>query len=126
METVEVVSQPETDQHDAGDLLEVLIRSGVHLALTGHKHVPYVWRLENIYLCNAGTVASLRVRGYTKPCYNVLEFEGDEVKISRRFPFGGQTTIAHFSLSTGVQYYREIEVLVQEAQAPRQLDSRTS
>ena len=65
--------------NDAGDLLEVLINSGVNIVLSGHKHVPYVWRLENIYLCNAGTVASLRVRGYTKPCYKVLEFEGDEV-----------------------------------------------
>ena len=100
--------------NDAGDLLEVLIDSSVNIVLSGHKHVPYVWRLENIYLCNAGTVASLRVRGYTKPCYNVLEFEGDEVKISRKFPFGGQTTIAHFSLSTGVQYFRELEVLIQE------------
>jgi hypothetical protein len=44
----------------------------------------------------------------------VLEFDGDDVKISRKFPFGGQTTIAHFSLSTGAQYYRELEVLIQE------------
>jgi 3',5'-cyclic-AMP phosphodiesterase len=109
--------------NDAGDLLEVLINSGVNIVLSGHKHVPYVWRLENMYLCNAGTVASLRVRGYTKPCYNVLEFEGDEVKISRRFPFGGQTTIAHFSLSTGVQHYRELEVLIQE---PARAPERTS
>lgn len=96
---------------DAGDLLEVLITSGVNIVLTGHKHVPYVWRLENIYVANAGTVASLRLRGYTKPCYNVLEYEGDEVKIYRRFPFGGQTVLAHFSLSTGAQYVRELEAL---------------
>ena len=24
------------------------------------KHVPYVWRLENLYIVNAGTCASLR------------------------------------------------------------------
>src|SRR5438094_7759847 len=100
--------------NDAGDLLEVLITSGVNIVLSGHKHVPYVWRLENIYLSNAGTVASLRVRGYTKPCYNVLEFEGDEVKISRRFPFGGQTTIAPVSLSTGAAHYRAPAVLAPE------------
>jgi 3',5'-cyclic-AMP phosphodiesterase len=99
---------------DAGDLLEVLITSGVNIVLSGHKHVPYVWRLENVYIANAGTMASLRLRGYTKPCYNVLELEGDEVKISRRFPFGGQTALAHFCLSTGQQYYRELEVLAQE------------
>ena len=73
---------------DAGDLLEVLIHAGVHVVLSGHKHVPYVWRLEDMYIANAGTVSSLRVRGYTKPCYNVLEFDGGEVKIHRKFPFG--------------------------------------
>jgi 3',5'-cyclic-AMP phosphodiesterase len=107
---------------DAGDLLEVLIGSGVNIVLSGHKHVPYVWRLENMYLANAGTVASLRVRGYTMPCYNVLEIQGDEVKISRKFPFGGQTTIAHFSLSTGRQYYRELETLISQEPASRGAD----
>lgn len=100
---------------DAGDLLEVLIESGVHIALTGHKHVPWVWRLENMYIVNAGTVASLRLRGHTKPCYNVLEYDGDEVRIFRRYPFGGSTMLAHFSLSTGAQYYREIEGIAGES-----------
>jgi 3',5'-cyclic-AMP phosphodiesterase len=103
---------------DAGDLLEVLVRAGVNIVLSGHKHVPYVWRLESLYVANAGTVSSLRLRGYTKPCYNVLEFEGDEVKITRRFPFGGGNVIAHFSLSTGRQFQREIEPPVQEAATP--------
>jgi len=100
---------------DAGDVLEELVTAGVNIVLSGHKHVPYVWRLENLYIANAGTVASLRLRGYTKPCYNVLEFEGDEVKITRRFPFGGGSIIAHFSLSSGQQYYREFEPPVHQA-----------
>jgi len=104
---------------DAGDLLEVLITSGVNIVLTGHKHVPYVWRLENMYVANAGTVSSLRLRGYTKPCYNVLEFEGDEVRIHRKFPFGTGSVIAHFSLSTGAQYLREFEPPVQQAVGSR-------
>jgi len=108
---------------DAGDLLELLITSGVNVVLSGHKHVPWVWRLENMYIANAGTVASLRLRGYTKPCYNVLEFSGDEVKITRRFPFGGQTTLAHYSLATGEEYYRELEVLAQDRTSARE-DSR--
>ena len=29
----------------------------------GHKHVPYAWRLENLFIVNAGTVSSLRLRG---------------------------------------------------------------
>jgi 3',5'-cyclic-AMP phosphodiesterase len=103
---------------DAGDLLEELIQSGVNIVLSGHKHVPYVWRLEDLYVANAGTVASLRLRGYTKPCYNVLEFENDEVKITRKYPFGGGSVIAHFRLSTGEQYHRELEPPVQQRRLP--------
>ena len=101
--------------NDAGDLLEVLIECGVKVVLTGHKHVPYVWRLEDIYIANAGTASSLRLRGYTRPCYNIVEVDGDEVKIHRKFPFGGQTVLADFSLSSGEQYHRQLESLVQDA-----------
>lgn len=98
---------------DAGDVLELLIRAGVRVALTGHKHVPYVWRLENLYIVNAGTAASLRVRGHTRPCYNVIEFDGSDVTIHRKYPFGPDALIAHFDLASGTQHYRELEPLIQ-------------
>ena len=63
--------------YDAGDAIECLQRSGVDLVLSGHKHVPYAWRLENLFIVNAGTVSSLRLRGNTRPCYNVIEVDGD-------------------------------------------------
>jgi len=44
----------------------------------------------------------------------VLEFVNDEVKITRRYPFGGESVIAHFCLSTGEQYHRELEPPVQQ------------
>jgi 3',5'-cyclic-AMP phosphodiesterase len=92
---------------DSGDLLEVLVHSGVDVVLSGHKHVPYVWRLENMFIANAGTVSSLRLRGYTKPCYNVLEFDGDVVSIRRRFPFGDEHEMARFSLFESSHRHRE-------------------
>ena len=49
--------------YDAGDAIECLQRAGVRLVLSGHKHVPYVWRLEDLFVVNAGTVSSLRLRG---------------------------------------------------------------
>lgn len=82
--------------NDAGDVLEVLVECGVHLVLSGHKHVPYAWRLENMYLVNAGTVATLRLRGDTKPCYNVIEIEGDHVRVMRRYPFHEGELIVEF------------------------------
>lgn len=97
---------------DAGDLLEILIRAGVNLVLTGHKHVPWVWRLEQMYVATAGTVSSLKLRGHTKPCYNVIHIADDEVQIVRKYPFGPSNTIAHFSLTSGAQYTREIESLL--------------
>ena len=59
--------------YDAGDLLECLLRADVNLVLSGHKHVPYAWRLEDLFVVNAGTVSTLRLRGKTRPCYNVIE-----------------------------------------------------
>ena len=92
---------------DAGDLLEVLVHAGVNVVLSGHKHVPYVWKLEDLYVVNAGTVSSLRLRGHTKPCYNVLEFDGDEVHIFRRFPFEDQHLMGSFSLFEVTATHRE-------------------
>jgi Icc protein len=86
--------------HDAGDTLEVLQRSHVNLVLSGHKHVPYAWRLEDLFVVNAGTVSSMRVRGHTRPCYNVVEIGADAVDIYRRYPYHGRETIIRFSTST--------------------------
>lgn len=84
--------------YDAGDLLEVLIQIGVDLVLCGHKHVPYVWRLENLVVINAGTASSLRLRGKTKPCYNIIQIEDNtRVQIFRKYPYGTRELIADFS-----------------------------
>ena len=86
--------------YDAGDAIECLQRAGVRLVLSGHKHVPYVWRLEDLFVVNAGTVSSLRLRGKTRPCYNVIEIAGPKVDIWRRHPFHGQVKLVSFSLDS--------------------------
>src|SRR5215210_9390008 len=86
--------------YDAGDAIECLQRARVDLVLSGHKHVPYAWRLEDLFIVNAGTVSSLRLRGNTRPCYNVVEVAGGHVDVSRRYPFHGQEKIIQFSLDT--------------------------
>ncbi|GFP19229.1 hypothetical protein HKBW3S03_00734 [Candidatus Hakubella thermalkaliphila] len=78
---------------DAGDVLEVLIEAGVNLVLCGHKHVPYLWRLENMLIVNAGTVSSLRLRGNTKPCYNIIKITLDHIQIIRKYPFAESVPI---------------------------------
>ncbi len=86
--------------YDAGDTLEVLQDCGVNLVLSGHKHVPYAWRLENIFAVNAGTVCTLRLRGKVRPCYNVIEIGDDEVTIWRKYPFHDADQIIRFYPST--------------------------
>jgi Icc protein len=86
--------------YDAGDVLECLQRAGVNLVLSGHKHVPYAWKLENLFIVNAGTVSSQRLRGNTRPCYNVIEVDGTHVDVWRKYPFHGQERIIQFSTET--------------------------
>ncbi|MDQ3858251.1 MAG: metallophosphoesterase [Actinomycetota bacterium] len=86
--------------YDAGDALEVLQQSRVNLVLSGHKHVPYAWRLEDIFIVNAGTVSSLRLRGKGRPCYNLVEIEGRHVAVWRKYPFHGQERIIQFLADT--------------------------
>jgi 3',5'-cyclic AMP phosphodiesterase CpdA len=86
--------------YDAGDLLEVLLRSRVKLVLAGHKHVPYAWHLENLFVVTTGTVSTLRLRGHGRPCYNVIEVGEEWVRIYRKYPFEGQEPIIEFSRET--------------------------
>ena len=86
--------------YDAGDLLELLLRSRVNLVLAGHKHVPYAWQLESMFVVTTGTVSTLRLRGHTRPCYNVIEVGPERVRIYRKYPFEGQEPIIEFSRET--------------------------
>jgi 3',5'-cyclic-AMP phosphodiesterase len=90
--------------YDAGDLLEVLMRSGVNLVLAGHKHVPYAWRLEDLFVVTTGTVSTLRLRGHTRPCYNLIEIDPRNVRIVRQYPFDGPEPIIVFSRETPHHY----------------------
>ena len=85
---------------DAGDVLERLIQAGVDLVLSGHKHVPYSWRLENMLIVNAGTASTLRLRGDTHPCYNVIEVEDGRVQVFRKYPFKQRELAVRFDRNT--------------------------
>src|SRR5207245_9964565 len=84
----------------AGDTLEALQRAQVDLVLAGHKHVPYAWKLESLFVVNAGTVSSSRLRGNGRPCYNLVEVDGAHVDVWRKYPFHGQEKIIQFSTDT--------------------------
>ncbi|MDD5748590.1 MAG: metallophosphoesterase, partial [Actinomycetota bacterium] len=85
---------------DAGDFLELLVEIGADLALCGHKHVPHTWHFEDFYVVNAGTVCSLRVRGYARPCYNIIRIEDESCTVTRKYPFGEAIEVISFPAKT--------------------------
>ncbi len=83
--------------YDAGDLLRVLSSTGTDLVLCGHKHVPNLWRLEDVLIVNAGTACTHRLRGKVRPCYNIIEiFDGGRVRISLKEPYKDAEIVGDF------------------------------
>ena len=83
--------------YDAGDVLRVLERTGVDLVLCGHKHVPNVWRLDDLMIVNAGTACTLRLRGRILPSYNIIEIHDTcRVKVVQRYAGSHEEVVADF------------------------------
>ncbi len=58
---------------DAGDVLGTLEGARCDLVLNGHRHVPWIWRLNNMLLYNSGTLLSRRIRGASTQAYTRIE-----------------------------------------------------
>jgi 3',5'-cyclic-AMP phosphodiesterase len=79
---------------DSGDVLTLLHELGFHLVLAGHKHVPHVWLLNELLVVNSGTVSSHRLRGYTRPSYNVIEVTDTRITVTFKYPGSGERLAA--------------------------------
>lgn len=66
---------------DAGDILQSLIYENADLVISGHKHVPHVWHLENTTFVTAGSVSSLKLRGKDINSYNIYNIQEDKIEI---------------------------------------------
>ncbi len=60
---------------NAGDLLELFINSDVDLIISGHRHYPNVYRVEDSVLINAGTVSSTKTRYGDVNSYNIIDID---------------------------------------------------
>ncbi|MCZ7527048.1 MAG: metallophosphoesterase [Acidimicrobiia bacterium] len=85
---------------DAGDVLALLDELDVHIVLSGHKHVPFVWLLNGVLIVNSGTVSSYRLRGYTRPSYNLVEVTRDRVRVTFRYPGAGERSAGELDVPT--------------------------
>ncbi|MDI6643413.1 MAG: metallophosphoesterase [Methanobacteriaceae archaeon] len=66
---------------DAGDILKSVIDGKADLVLSGHKHVPHVWLVENTAFVTAGTVSSLKLRGKDLPSFNIINITDETIEI---------------------------------------------
>ena len=85
---------------DSGDVLALLGETGVDMVLSGHKHVPFVWLLNDVLVVNSGTVSSHRLRGYVRPSYNLLEVTRDCIVVTLRYPGTGERHAADLDRRT--------------------------
>ncbi len=75
---------------DAGDVLRTILATDVNVVLCGHKHRPWLWRLGDLNVVNAGTATSERVRGFFENTYNILTVTDSNVHIDLKI-VGGDT-----------------------------------
>jgi Icc protein len=99
---------------DAGDVLQRLADVDVNIVLSGHKHVPYSWKLEDMLIVHAGTASTLRLRGNTRPCYNIIEVEDGRVEVFRKYAFKRRELAVSFNPGTQ-QYSRSREKISSDA-----------
>lgn len=78
---------------DAGDLLRIINRSEVDLVLCGHRHRPWIWRLEDFAVVNAGTLSSERTRGFFANSYNIIELQDKEIRAYLKVVGGKKTDL---------------------------------
>nr|MDO8081272.1 metallophosphoesterase [Candidatus Freyarchaeota archaeon] len=77
---------------DAGDVLSALIGNKVNLALCGHRHVPYTWKLENLMVITSGTACTGYVRARIQQAYFIINIKDKSMKITLK-EVGGKETV---------------------------------
>jgi 3',5'-cyclic AMP phosphodiesterase CpdA len=79
---------------DAGDVLKLVVDLDIRLVLSGHKHLPSVWHIENTWLITGGTATSRRLKGRTYPSFNIINITDREFQLQQ------------VNVGTGEQYTR--------------------
>lgn len=65
---------------DAGDVLRSLVKSKANLVLCGHRHRPWRWKMEDMFVVHAGSVSCEKLRGFFCNSYNVVDVKGRTIK----------------------------------------------
>jgi 3',5'-cyclic AMP phosphodiesterase CpdA len=63
---------------DAGEVLKICMDLKLDFVFSGHKHLPWVWKMGNTYFITAGTATSRRLKGRSYPSFNILTITPDQ------------------------------------------------
>lgn len=66
---------------DAGQVLKLVTELNVDFVLSGHKHLPWVWKLEETYFITAGTATTRRLKGKSHPSFNIMHVLEDGILV---------------------------------------------
>jgi putative phosphoesterase len=86
-----VVPVPKTGRernvlHNAGDVLDTLLKCGVDLVLCGHRHMQNNYRVEDMVVCNAGSPSVRKVRAGHPHSLNLVEInDGGGISVTTRY-----------------------------------------
>ncbi len=78
---------------DAGDVLHTALVSKVNLVLCGHKHRPWLWNLGSLMIAYAGTVSSVKMRGFFHNSYNIINIDGRDINIDLKIVNGDRVPL---------------------------------
>ena len=85
---------------DAGDVLGILDQTKCSLVLNGHRHVPWLWRLNDMALYNTGTLLSRRLRGSATQVMTQISISKNEATFTLRQKDGTESLFGRVSLRT--------------------------
>ncbi len=67
--------------NDAGDVLRILVEEGVDVVLSGHRHTPYSWFLNNMAIITAGSPSTEKVRATIPQSYNLIKITDNWIEV---------------------------------------------
>jgi putative phosphoesterase len=76
--------------YNAGDILDLILSSDVDLVLSGHRHYPNIYRIENTVFINAGAASATKTRYGDVNSYNLVDIDAERQHVATRWVDGSQ------------------------------------
>ncbi|MBN2014269.1 MAG: metallophosphoesterase [Candidatus Altiarchaeota archaeon] len=92
--------------NDAGDVLKILVEEGVDLTLSGHRHTPYSWFINNIAVVTAGSPSTEKVRATIPQSYNLVRITDKWIEVRVKEIKGEERLMSKYRRTKGRLEFR--------------------